>query len=1084
MEKPVKNSKSSTLQATELRRQAKKFTREKTAQSPENIDKMTPAQIKRTLQELRVHQIELELQNEELRRAQAELDMAGAHFFDFYDLAPVGYFTLSEKGLIIEANLVAATLLGMARSELVKQPLSCFILPEDQDIYYLKRKQLFETYEPQMCELRMAKKDGSTFWVRLNTIAAKDTDGKPTCRIVMSNITDHKRAEEQNRFQSSITENISDAIIVSDVNFAITYVNKAGEQLYGYTMDELKGKMPDIFNVEPMAAMIQQELYRTVSSGKTYIGESLNRKKDGSIFHCDYKVMPLKDPDGKIVAYIGLQRDITERKRAEEALRESRERYNIIFDQSPIAIEFYDSAGRLIHVNRACINLFGLVNIDEISGFKLFEDPNISKNIKTKLLNKETVRFEAEFNFEEVKRLNLYQTTCSGIRILDWSITPLINGDLVIGYILQIQDITKRKRAEDELHETNAYLENLINYANAPIIVWDTQFRITRFNHAFEFLTGRSESEVIGQTLEMLFPSALVEESMALIRKTLTGERWETVEIKIMHRDESVRTVLWNSATLFAPDGQTPIATIAQGQDITKRKQAEDELRVTLSKFKTLFEYFPLGITVADEAGNILESNPIAEKLLAVPLDEHNQRDIDSPEWRIVRSDGTPMPPNEFASVIALKEKRVVENMEMGLRKPDNVITWLSVTAAPLPLEGQGVVITYGDITQRKRSEEALRESEEKMSTLFGSMTEMVVLHELVFNSQGDAINYRITDCNNAFTKITGIKKEDAVGKLATKVYGTEAPPYLEEFLQVALIGKPYEYTTYFAPRDKHFAISVISPRKNQFATITTDVTAIKQIHEVISAKNKELENYLYIASHDLRSPLVNIQGFSQRLQKQADSIKKTLSDSHLPPATKASIDAITDKDIPKTLNFIFSSVKKMDTLLNGLLHLSRTGGTIMAIKQVDMNQVFKIIIDTCNFQLTESDAVVTINDLPSCYGDENLLSQLFSNIIGNAIKYRDKNRQLVLEITAHREFGKAIYSIRDNGLGIESRHLERIWDVFYQVDSTSAGAGEGLGLSSVKKIAEKHNGRVWAESEFGKGCVFHVELQTTEFSE
>ena len=152
-----------------------------------------------------------------------------------------------------------------------------------------------------------------------------------------------------------------------------------------------------------------------------------------------------------------------------------------------------------------------------------------------------------------------------------------------------------RRRMETALRETNAYLENLVNYANAPIIVWNPQFRITRFNHAFEFLTGRSEAEVLGQSLEILFPPALSENSMALIHKTLTGERWETVEIEIQHRDESVRTVLWNSATLFAPDGQTPIATIAQGQDITERKKVEIELKKAneeLIKFNDLKDEF------------------------------------------------------------------------------------------------------------------------------------------------------------------------------------------------------------------------------------------------------------------------------------------------------------------------------------------------------------------------------------------------------------------------------------------------------------------------------------------------------------
>ncbi len=105
-----------------------------------------------------MHQIELEMQNEELRRPQAELDAARARYFDLYDLAPVGYCTLSEKGLILEANLTAATLLGVARGALVKQPISRFILKEDQDIYYLHRKQLFETGEPQTCELRIDEK--------------------------------------------------------------------------------------------------------------------------------------------------------------------------------------------------------------------------------------------------------------------------------------------------------------------------------------------------------------------------------------------------------------------------------------------------------------------------------------------------------------------------------------------------------------------------------------------------------------------------------------------------------------------------------------------------------------------------------------------------------------------------------------------------------------------------------------------------------------------------------------------------------------------------------------------------------------
>ncbi len=165
---------------------------------------------------------------------------------------------------------------------------------------------------------------------------------------------------------------------------------------------------------------------------------------------------------------------------------------------------------------------------------------------------------------------------------------PLANRQTVEATLKMVAERTsselERIEVEETLRNTNAYLENLLNYANAPIIVWDAQFRITRFNHAFEFLTGRKEAEVLGQSLEILFPPDTAVQSMAQIRKTVTGERWESVEIEIMHRDGTERTVLWNSATIFATDGKTPVATIAQGQDITGRIEAESIIKLKNSE--------------------------------------------------------------------------------------------------------------------------------------------------------------------------------------------------------------------------------------------------------------------------------------------------------------------------------------------------------------------------------------------------------------------------------------------------------------------------------------------------------------------
>ncbi len=182
-----------STQTNHLRRLAE----EKAALMIETPQALSPEETRRMLHELRVHQIELEIQNEELRRAQVELEAARDRYFGLYNLAPVGYCTLSEKGLIQEINLTAATLLGMARGGLVKQSISRFILKEDQDIYYFHHKQLFETGEPQSCELRMVRPDGTSFWARMVSIAAQDTDGAPVSYVVLNDITRRKQAEAE-----------------------------------------------------------------------------------------------------------------------------------------------------------------------------------------------------------------------------------------------------------------------------------------------------------------------------------------------------------------------------------------------------------------------------------------------------------------------------------------------------------------------------------------------------------------------------------------------------------------------------------------------------------------------------------------------------------------------------------------------------------------------------------------------------------------------------------------------------------------------------------------------------------------------
>ena len=307
-----------------LRRQAEKIFRKKTAASPENLETLSPEEIRRTFHELRVHQIELEMQNEELRRAQAELDAARARYFNLYDLAPVGYFTLSEKGLILEVNLTAAGLLGVTRGALVKKPFTSFIVREDQDIYYRHRKQLFETDAPQVCELRMVENDGTAFWAHLETTAAKDKGGAPLCRVVVSNISKRRRAEEalresEERYRT-LVENVGEGIgfVNSEEQFA--FANVAAEDVFGVPPSGLLGRSLHKFAGPEQFGMIREQTYRRRAGEKSVYEIEISRP-DGEKRNLLITAVPQFDSRGKFMGTFGVFRDITERKRAEEAVR-------------------------------------------------------------------------------------------------------------------------------------------------------------------------------------------------------------------------------------------------------------------------------------------------------------------------------------------------------------------------------------------------------------------------------------------------------------------------------------------------------------------------------------------------------------------------------------------------------------------------------------------------------------------------------------------------------------------------------------------------------------------------------------------
>ena len=303
------------------RQQAETAALGKAGPLPQTPAEISPAAMQRTLHELQVHQIELEMQNEELRLAQAELAAAQARYVDLYDLAPVGYVTLNEQGLILEANLTAASLLGVVRGVLIGQPLHRFICSEDHDSYYLHRQKLFETGKPQQCEPRMSKIDGIPFWAHLAATTSRNIDGLMVCHVVMSDITERKQADQALRIKNFVFDASMAANCFADLGGIVTEVNVAFLRIWGYSnKDGVIGKPLSHFIQDPNEAHI---LVSTLKGTGHWEGEFAAKRQDGSTFIADCLTTDVWDERGKVIGFQATMIDVTARKQADQALRQS-----------------------------------------------------------------------------------------------------------------------------------------------------------------------------------------------------------------------------------------------------------------------------------------------------------------------------------------------------------------------------------------------------------------------------------------------------------------------------------------------------------------------------------------------------------------------------------------------------------------------------------------------------------------------------------------------------------------------------------------------------------------------------------------
>jgi signal transduction histidine kinase len=243
-----------------------------------------------------------------------------------------------------------------------------------------------------------------------------------------------------------------------------------------------------------------------------------------------------------------------------------------------------------------------------------------------------------------------------------------------------------------------------------------------------------------------------------------------------------------------------------------------------------------------------------------------------------------------------------------------------------------------------------------------------------------------------------------------------------------------------------------------------------------ITEKNKELEHIVYVSSHDLRSPLVNIQGFSKELNYSLQEMASILQHEEISQEVRDKLSPIVQTDIADSLMYIQASVLKMDSLLSGLLRLSRLGRAALNMEKLDVAGMVSEIIKGNEYRIKSAKVTVEAGDLPPCTGDSVQINQVLSNLVDNALKYLDHGRPGTIRITGRTEGDRSVYCVEDNGIGIADEDREKVFEIFKQLNPGTS-PGEGLGLAVVKKILSRNDGRIWVESQPGVGSRFFVSL-------
>ena len=980
-----------------------------------------------------------------------------------------------KEGCYLYVSPSTRTILGYEPEELLGQLSFSYYHPDDLPQLRQSYAEILVGRRADREIYRFRHKDGHYVWLETtrHAIVSEENDEVTGTITSSRDVTERKRAEEAIRESEAryrlLADNIRDLVIRVDTNGELTYVSPSCQIVLGSTPEELAGQSaypfihPDDF-AELMEQMTQAQMKGALASAVRY----RFRHKAGHYIWLEATTQLIRDditdePRGFIVS----NRDISERKRAEEALRESEARYRLLANNISDVIIRIDPIGTILYASPSSAAVLGflpeeLVNSDS-SEFVHPDDISELKNRYLTMVASGEVLYPLAYRFRHKQGHYAWMETTGQV------LRSETTGEIT-GFILSNREVTERKKAEEAIRESETRYRLLADHISDVVIQIDRTGTI--------LYASPSTSPVLGYFPEELLSLAgnryigyVHPDDQERLRKNYTeivdgGFIPAAFVYRFRHKQGHYVWVETSSQVLHSETKGEIAGFILSSRDVTQRKMAEEALRNSEELLRKMVEIMPVGVWLVDPTGKITLGNSVAKQIWA-GLEYVGREDYSV--YKAWWSDsGIQLEPQEWGAARAIATGEISLDEELEIECFDGTHKYILNSAIPLRDSEQtivGAIVVNQDITERKRMENARRESE----ALFRSLVEAAPDYILRLDYQGV-----IQMANPTALRDSGFLQEEMIGHPFSDFLTPESKTQFAQELHHLLEEGTSRFELEFMSKAGLTAVmecsgSVTYGEDDQPPSIVLvhrDVTQRKKGEELLRQAlehEKELNElksrFVSMASHEFRTPLAAILASSEILL----AYRKRMNE-----------DQINGK-----LNTIEDQVKHLANIVEDVLDLSRMQTGRVEFKPVELEMNSFIIEIISEFQ-TRPDISHTLVYEPNPVSvllklDRRLMRQVLSNLISNAIKYSAPGSRVTIAL----EYSEtsALLSVSDLGIGIPENDMKYLFQPFHRGSNVADISGTGLGLSIVKQAMEMHGGHVWADSKVGLGTTIYLSI-------